>query len=118
MTPGQGRAGRALPPDPAATSEAIADAHADQPRINAHFAQLAAIGGQHVAADLYFLDVEVERPVTIQLEVDAGLQRCADAVIFQTGAAVEQRDVGNARVVDAGAEIRADGRRGREMVLR
>src|SRR5450830_322731 len=87
-------------------SETVANTNTDQPWINLHRAQLAAVGCQHIAADLHFLHVKVDQPMAIQLEIHTCLQSTADAVILQTRTAVEQVDVGNARVVDTGTDIR------------
>jgi hypothetical protein len=52
--------------------------------------------------------MSVQRPVLVELVVDARLQGEAPAVVLQAARAVQQFDVGNIRVVHAGTHVRAE----------
>jgi hypothetical protein len=72
-------------------SEAVADAQRDQDRIDLDLAHDRA-GDGHVAADVDPLEVQVERPVLVDPEVDPCLQGQSDAVILKSARAIEQVD--------------------------
>src|SRR4051812_10612766 len=88
-------------------SETVTDTHADQHRIHLHVADLRT-GDQDIAADLHFFHIEVQRPVLVELEIDAGTQCKSDTAVLERGRAAQQVDAGDIGVVDTGTDIRTD----------
>ena len=89
-------------------SELVADAHAEEPRVDVH-ARVDRVVDLDVRLDPDVLDVEIHEPAVVQEDVRPGLEGPAPAVVVVDLVDVLARvGIVEQRVVQAGTEIGAD----------